>query len=71
MRLTIAGQEDEDDSGLLAKGLLAVLDSSPEGVLHRVLPPSMPGSLRHIVANLTDAHLGTLIQQAVNELLQS
>ena len=68
---TIARQEDEDDSGLLAKGLLAILDSSPEGVLHSVLSTSMPCSLWHIVANLTDAHLGTLIQQTVNELLHS
>lgn len=66
---TIARQQDENEGRLDAEHLLANVDSLPEGVLHCHVAALMPHRLWHLFADVSDATLGTLIQQVDDELL--
>lgn len=69
--LTVARQQDKDEGWLLAKGGGANVDSVDQGVLHRAVATLVPGDLRNGLPNVCDAHLGTLIQQVDDEVLQA
>ena len=60
--LTIARQQDEDESWLLAKGVGSSLHSPGQGVFHRLVASLMPCDIRNGFTDVCDAHLGTLIQ---------
>ena len=60
--LTVARQEDEDESGRLAKGVGTSLHSPGQGVLHCLVASLMPCNVRNGFTDVCDAHLGTFIQ---------
>lgn len=68
--LTIARQEDEDESWLLAKGVGTSFHRPRQGVLHRLVASFVPCDFRNGLTDVGDTHLGTLIQQVDDEVLQ-